>query len=230
MYRRFLVQGTLQPRKAILIGPRKYGEVMGYHLIMPLVRGREPSGHSTSSPSTILVNLGFVSNEAAESYRGLVSSPVSGTGSTHAPSSRNTVKSELPEFSGNETTIEALIPAPQTANWFTPENKPKQGEWVWADVQAMAQYAGGTDANVVALLLDEIFGSCALIHLPGGLLISCWPLLYCSFPEGNVGEANARIAKGVPVGRAPAVAFRNEHASYAITWFVHLSLSVLALV
>ena len=175
MYRRFLVQGTLQPRKAILIGPRKYGEVMGYHLIMPLVRGREPSGPSTSSPSTILVNLGFVSNEAAESYRGLVSSRISGSGSTTGSTpalSSSAVKSELPEFNGNETTIEALIPAPQTANWFTPENKPKQGEWVWADVQAMAQYAGGADANVVPLLLDEIFGSCALIRLPGGLLVS----------------------------------------------------------
>ena len=40
------------------------------------------------------------------------------------------------------------------------------------------------------------------------------------FPEGNIGEANQRIAKGVPVGRAPAVAFRNQHASYAVTWFV----------
>jgi surfeit locus 1 family protein len=74
MYRRFLVRGTLQPQKSILIGPRKYGEVMGYHLIMPLVRSRERGAPSTSSPSTVLVNLGFVSNEAAESYRSLASS------------------------------------------------------------------------------------------------------------------------------------------------------------
>ena len=153
MYRRFLVRGTLQPRKAILIGPKKYGEVMGYHLVMPLVRSREPDAPSTSAPSTVLVNLGFVSNEAAGSYRALASS------------SGRPVKGELPEFNGNETIIEALIPAPQTANWFTPENQPERGEWVWADVRAMAQYAGGEGANVDPLLLDEIFGSYALLRL-----------------------------------------------------------------
>ena len=156
MYRRFLVQGTLQPRKSILIGPRKYGEVMGYHLIMPLVRGPQPSAPSTSSPSTILINLGFVSNEGAELYRGLASLP--------AFLSRSSVKSELPEFNGNETIIEAFIPTLQTTNWFTPENKPEQGEWIWADVQAMAKYAGGEEANVVPLLMEEVFGSYTLIR------------------------------------------------------------------
>jgi cytochrome oxidase assembly protein ShyY1 len=34
MYRRFLVQGTLQPQNSILISPREYGGVIVYHLIM----------------------------------------------------------------------------------------------------------------------------------------------------------------------------------------------------
>jgi surfeit locus 1 family protein len=153
MYRRFLVRGTLQPQKSVLIGPKKYGEVMGYHLIVPLVRSPVGGVPSTSSPSTVLINLGFVSNEAAGSYRSLASS------------SSSSIKHERPEFNGNETIIEALIPTPQTANWFTPENKPEQGEWVWADVRAMAQYAGGEEANVVPLLMEEIFGSCALMRL-----------------------------------------------------------------
>jgi cytochrome oxidase assembly protein ShyY1 len=73
MYRRFLVRGTLQPQKSIHVSPGKYGEVMGYHLIMPLVRSRERGAPSTS-PSFVLVNLGFVSSKAAESYRSLASS------------------------------------------------------------------------------------------------------------------------------------------------------------
>jgi len=158
MYRRFLVRGTLQPQKSVLIGPKKYGEVMGYHLIMPLVRSGAPS---TSSPSAVLLNLGFVSNEAASSYRSLAASTSSATSS----SSSSNMNRQRPEFNGNETTIEALIPTPQTANWFTPENKPEQGEWVWADVRAMAQYAGGEEANVAPLLMEEIFGSCALMRL-----------------------------------------------------------------
>ena len=161
MYRRYLVRGTLQPQKCILIGPKKYGEVMGYHLIMPLVRSPEPGSGtpSTSSPSTVLINLGFVSNEAAGSYRSLTSS------STTSPSASSLVKCERPEFNTNETVIEGLIPAPQIPNWFTPENKPDQGEWVWADVQAMAQYAGGEGGNVMPLLLEEIFGSYSLLRL-----------------------------------------------------------------
>lgn len=161
MYRRFLVRGTLLPQKSILIGPKKYGEVMGYHLIMPLVRSPEPGSGvpSTSPPSTILVNLGFVSNEAAGSYRSLASS------STSSSSMSGPVKWERPEFIENERIIEVLIPAPQAANWFTPENKPDRGEWVWADIQAMAQYAEGEGANVVPLLMEEIFGSCSVMGL-----------------------------------------------------------------
>jgi surfeit locus 1 family protein len=218
MYRRFLVRGILQPQQSVLIGPRKYGEIMGYHLIMPLARSAEPGAPATL-PSTVLVNLGFVSNEAAESYRAPASSS--------SPSSSSALKSGLPEFSGKETTIEAIIPTPQTPNWFTPENKPERGEWVWADVQALAQHAGGKEAGVVPLLLDEVFGSYDLVPL--GLLFPSYIDFICGpffFPGGNIGEANQRIAKGVPVGRAPVVAFRNEHASYAVTWFVELSLAV----
>jgi surfeit locus 1 family protein len=221
MYRRFLVRGTLQPQKSILIGPRKYGEVMGYHLIMPLARSPERGERSTSSSSTVLINLGFVSSEAAESYRSLASS---------SPSSESSrpVKSELREFNGKEIIIEALIPAPQTVNWFTPENKPEQGDWVWADAQAMAQYVGGTEANVVPLLMDEIFGSYVLtcISCSFSFDLTCHP----AFSEGNIGEANQRIAKGVPVGRAPVVTFRNQHTSYAVTWFVQALLAVLFII
>ena len=161
MYRRFLIRGRLEPRKSILLGPRKYGEAMGYHLIMPLARSPERGAPSISSPSTVLINLGFVSNEAAESYRALASSSASASSS----SLTSPMKSVLPEFNGNETTIVALLRAPQTANWFTPENKPEQGEWVWADVEAMGEYAGGKQANVVPLLMDEIFGSYTLMRL-----------------------------------------------------------------
>ena len=161
MYRRYLVRGTLQPQKSILIGPKKYGEVMGYHLIMPLVRSPEPGSGapSTSTPSTVLISLGFVSNEAAGSYRSLASSSATSS-SWSSPEKR-----ERPKFNENETVIEGLIPAPQMPNWFTPENKPDQGEWVWADVRAMAQYAGGEGGNVVPLLMEEIFGSYSLLGL-----------------------------------------------------------------
>jgi len=37
--------------------------------------------------------------------------------------------------------------------------------------------------------------------------------------EGHAGEANSRMSKGTPVGRAPTVDLRNSHLSYVITWY-----------
>lgn len=44
--------------------------------------------------------------------------------------------------------------------------------------------------------------------------------------EGHAGEANTRLAKGIPVGRAPTVDLRNSHLSYVITWSVFLYLRI----
>ncbi|KAJ7070839.1 SURF1 family-domain-containing protein [Mycena amicta] len=86
----------------------------------------------------------------------------------------------------------------ETRNTFTPDNHPERGEWYWKDIEAMARYAGGADANVQPVLVDQIF-------------------------EGHEGEAFARITKGIPVGRPARVDLRNSHLSYVITWY---SLSV----
>jgi cytochrome oxidase assembly protein ShyY1 len=87
------------------------------------------------------VNLEFVSNEAAESCRFLLSSS--------SPRPRPRRVALWGTSSGNETIIEALIPTPQMATWVTPENKPEQIGWFWVDVHAMAQYVGWEAANIV---------------------------------------------------------------------------------
>ncbi|TFY57249.1 hypothetical protein EVJ58_g7136 [Rhodofomes roseus] len=79
-------------------------------------------------------------------------------------------------------------------NAFTPDNHPEKGEWYWADVDAMAEYAGGERAGVQPVLVEEIF-------------------------EGHAGEISSRLKRGVPVGRAPVVDVRNSHASYVATWY-----------
>lgn len=40
------------------------------------------------------------------------------------------------------------------------------------------------------------------------------------FQEGHAGDANIKLSKGIPVGRAPTVDLRNAHLSYVITWYV----------
>ncbi|KAF7311055.1 SURF1-like protein [Mycena chlorophos] len=97
-----------------------------------------------------------------------------------------------------EVEVLGMLRTSETRNTFTPDNLPERGEWYWKDVEAMAEYAGGTEANVQPVLVEEIF-------------------------EGHEGEASARLMKGIPVGRPARVDLRNSHLSYVITWY---SLSV----
>ncbi|KAJ7361529.1 mitochondrial protein required for respiration [Mycena albidolilacea] len=94
----------------------------------------------------------------------------------------------------SEVEITGMLRTSQERNTFTPDNHPERGEWYWKDLDAMAEYAGGANANVQPVLVEEIF-------------------------EGHEGEATARIAKGIPVGRPARVDLRNAHLSYVITWY-----------
>jgi surfeit locus 1 family protein len=80
--------------------------------------------------STVLVDKGFVSRQFVNS---------------------------LPEVEG-EVEILGLLRTSQKRNLFTPDNKPAEGEWYWADVDKMAEYAGGEKAGVQPVLVEEIFG------------------------------------------------------------------------
>ncbi|KAJ7103324.1 mitochondrial protein required for respiration [Mycena belliarum] len=87
-----------------------------------------------------------------------------------------------------------MLRTSQERNTFTPDNHPERGEWYWKDLDAMAEYAGGSHANVQPVLVEEIF-------------------------EGHEGEASTRIKRGIPVGRPAKVDLRNAHLSYVITWY-----------
>lgn len=51
-----------------------------------------------------------------------------------------------------------MLRASQERNSFTPDNLPEKGQWYWADVDAMAQYAGGADVGVQPVYIDAVFG------------------------------------------------------------------------
>ncbi|KAG6817746.1 hypothetical protein H0H87_004537 [Tephrocybe sp. NHM501043] len=93
-----------------------------------------------------------------------------------------------------EVEIIGMLRTSQPRNSFTPENKPEEGKWYWADVDAMAEYAGGKKADVQPVFVEQIF-------------------------EGHAGEAGTRLSKGIPIGRAPTIDLRNAHLSYVITWY-----------
>ncbi|KAJ7225268.1 SURF1 family-domain-containing protein [Mycena pura] len=96
----------------------------------------------------------------------------------------------------DETQFLGMLRASEARNSFTPNNKPERGEWYWKDIDAMAEYAGGADANVQLVLVDAIF-------------------------EGHEGEASARLAKGIPIGRPARVDLRNSHLSYVFPFSFH---------
>lgn len=74
--------------------------------------------------------------------------------------------------------------------WSTPENSPNENRWFWLDTSAITRHFGGGSDEV---FLEEIF-------------------------QGDPGEVKLRLSKGIPIGRAPTVEFRNTHATYAFIW------------
>ncbi len=85
-----------------------------------------------SDGSTILVDRGFITPEVAEAS----------------------------SWSRQEGEVEILgmLRMTQARNKFTPDNNPDKGVWYWADVPAIAEYAGGSGANVQPVYVEEIFG------------------------------------------------------------------------
>jgi len=137
-----------------------------------------------SNGTTVLVDRGFVSKDAFERF------------------------SQAPR-TDEEILVQGMLRVSQVRNTFTPDNHPEKGEWYWADVNAMAEYAGGEKANVQPVFVEEIFGA---------RLVGARFLITHTCAEGHAGEAAVRLKEGIPVGKSPVVEMRNSHMSYVVTW------------
>jgi surfeit locus 1 family protein len=62
-----------------------------------------------------------------------------------------------------EVEVHGVLRESQARNSFTPDNNVEKGEWYWADIAAMANYAGGEPSNVQPVLIEEIFGESQFI-------------------------------------------------------------------
>ena len=137
--------------------------------------------------TTLLVDRGFISQEQAEH------------------------KSYLKD-DDREVEVLGMLRTGHTRNNFTPDNKPNEGVWYWVDIDAMTTHAGGEQAGVQPVYIEEIFGG-SCVSVSSGL----WACI-TGFAEGHAGEASSRVSRGVPLGRPPTVDVRNSHASYVVTW------------
>jgi surfeit locus 1 family protein len=83
---------------------------------------------------------------------------------------------------GEVVEVHGMLRESQARNNFTPDNNPVKGEWYWADVAAMAEYAGGESFNVQPVLVEEIFGESSYSKfrrvVPTILRGSCWRRCY----------------------------------------------------
>ena len=98
---------------------------------------------------------------------------------------------EQPEFNGDETIVEAVIPALQMAKWFTPESKPEQGEWVWWTFGLWHSILEGRGQHGAFFV--------ALFHF--------WIDTNCSRRKHRRGRP--AYCEGCPVGTARVVVFQN---------------------
>lgn len=108
-------------------------------IVLPRVREGVHGAHIITplvreDGSTVLVNRGFVSNEVVEKS-----------------------SFELPE---GEVEVFGLLRTSPLRNTFTPTNHPEEGQWYWIDIDAMTEYAGGQQAGVQPVFVEQIFGAC----------------------------------------------------------------------
>jgi surfeit locus 1 family protein len=124
-------------RKVVLTGKWDHARSM---LLGPRVRDGA-NGYHIITPfirlngTTVLIDRGFISQEFADTIR------------------------RTSEVDGEEVTISGMLRDSQARNRFTPDNHPEVNQWYWADVDAMAEYAGGATDNVQPVFIEQLFGT-----------------------------------------------------------------------
>ncbi|KAI5305047.1 autophagy protein 13 [Ascosphaera pollenicola] len=88
-----------------------------------------------------------------------------------------------------EVTVEGLLREPPKKNMFTPHNIPEENKWYFMDISEMAQCTGAQP-----IYIEETF-------IPDLMAVM------------------DRQDKGIPIGRVPEVALRNNHVQYIVTWY-----------
>ncbi|CAG8492894.1 2914_t:CDS:2 [Ambispora gerdemannii] len=85
--------------------------------------------------------------------------------------------------------VEGLLRKSDKKNWNTPVNNPDKNQWLWTDLEMMAERTGAQP-----VLIEQ---SLEVPHY----------------------ATNTLIDDGIPIGKLPQVEFRNTHLEYAITWY-----------
>ncbi|CAO1614093.1 unnamed protein product [Sympodiomycopsis kandeliae] len=208
-FRLVSLSGYLDHSRTMFLGPRVRDGVMGYNVVVPLMRD--------GGGGEILVDRGFVSEK---------SMVVNGD-------DRKLKENDAIQPSGH-VTLTALLPRISPPNYFTPENQPERNRWFHADPEAMAEYSSSGTTKALKLGDSESISSeqdtdsytpsagvgesvKKMLGLNSTEEHNVLPILVEEVFEGY--DGNVRVEKGIPVGRAATIELRNQHAVYAATWF-----------
>lgn len=177
-YRKVLLQGHWLHDGSILLGPRKYDVHNGYHLITPLVRA------SSTSPSatTILVNRGFISQAVANTYQ---------------QDARRISQAASEQDLKKEVEVLAMMAPRFKPGTFTPNNEPQKGQWIWPDIPAIVEHAGGKAANIQPILVEAVFGSCLPSQLAFLLILPNRGRVRRSVKVGSHWQARRKISSHI---------------------------------
>ncbi|KAK0537722.1 surf-like protein [Tilletia horrida] len=204
------------PSRILFLGPRVKDGILGYQVVVPFRRA--------NGGADVLVNRGFVAKTQT-------------VGEGKDRRLRNH-RDAFPAKAG-ETKVLALLPRIYPANAFTPPNEPQNNSWFHADPKEMAAHlspppsnpgasTGATEDDTdhytpsagVAASVSSLLGLSSSSPTPvQEQTRPVLPILLEEIFEGHAGEASQRVLQGIPLGRAPTIELRNQHAVYAGTWF-----------
>ncbi|EIW70274.1 hypothetical protein TREMEDRAFT_29452 [Tremella mesenterica DSM 1558] len=97
-----------------------------------------------------------------------------------------------PPGMGQEVILEGILSKGGEKSW-SPDNRKEKNEWYWKDLKGMVEFCGGEKIGLQPVLVDAI--------------------------DDETIPASFLMQQGIPVGKPPIVELRNQHASYAATWF-----------
>jgi surfeit locus 1 family protein len=61
--------------------------------------------------------------------------------------------------SHSQVDVLGLLAPPFKPGVFTPNNVPEKGQWIWADIPALVEHAGGGAGNVQPVVVEATFGA-----------------------------------------------------------------------
>lgn len=116
-------------------------------------------------PFTIFINRGFVTDSSVSSAKNDAEmiSIIASDGDVsnavpkqvdYAHKSRHATQTEALK----EVEVVGIVSRSGRPSYFTPNNEPEKGQWIWADLPALVEYAGGETADVQPMLVESIFG------------------------------------------------------------------------